>query len=302
MSVVIPHKGNFDDLMNCVLALRAQSYPSSKTTITVAINSEPDSIPAFKTMDNERIVWQPKYFSYAARNLGVQQSKGKIIAFTDSDATPSIDWIEQGVTALESNSADIIAGQINVTTGGFHKSAPALFELMFAFDQEKNVLGGFSTTANLFVKRSAFVVHGLFDETAQTGEDFEWTRAAVDGGARLAYAPLVVVTHPARESWPKLFDKARRTTLPYVGVGASSASGNINLQRRLMFHVKAQPSRSKTEGLTSPQRTIARLVRLVLIAYKAFCLLGLSPAFRRDLERARSAQTTIVLAPKGAGA
>jgi len=281
---VIPHRGDDTTLGYCLEALRQQTYPRDLFEVLVVLNEQDRRSFECELHAGESALWEPRYFSYSARNLGIENARGDVIAFTDSDTIPSPYWIMEGVTALREFPADLVAGQITVTSSKARPSPLALYELMFAFDQEKNVGGGYSTTANLFATRRIFAEYGLFEETASTGEDFEWTRAAVNGGKTLVYAPRALVRHPARESWSDILAKARRTTLPYVGVARPSSNKTERLFERLQFQLSAKPSPSKLAALTPIQKFIARFVRATLFAYKALCLLRIPAEFQRNLE------------------
>ena len=282
VTVVIPHRGNYTGLSACICALRAQTYPTELINVVIALNEPTQRSLDFDLREGQSLVWEPRGFSYNARNTGIKSSTSDVVALTDSDTLPDPKWLKEGVAALSAG-ADIVAGHITVTTTTKKPSLPALYELLFAFDQEKNVAAGFSTTANLFARRPVFIQQGLFDETAITGEDFEWTRSAVEDGMTLTYSPHAIVKHPARETWSALFAKARRTTLPYVGIADSGSSPGNHLQERFRFQLIATPSPSRVSALSKRQRSIARFVRMVLIAYKALCLLRVLPAFRKDL-------------------
>jgi len=52
--------------------------------------------------------------SYAARNKGILNSKGDILAFTDSDCIPKDNWLEKGLSVVvNQDSPGLIGGQIN---------------------------------------------------------------------------------------------------------------------------------------------------------------------------------------------
>jgi len=299
VTVVIPHRGGDTGLWACIRALRAQTYPTGLFNVVIALNEPTRRNLDFDLRESESLVWEPRGFSYNARNTGIKSSTSDVVALTDSDTVPDPEWLTEGVAALSAG-ADIVAGHITVTTTTMKASLPALYELLFAFDQQKNVAGGFSTTANLFARRHVFTQQGLFDETALTGEDFEWTRSAVENGVTLTYSPHASVEHPARETWSALFAKARRTTLPYVGVADSGSSPGNHLRERFRFQLIAPPSPSRVSALSKPQRSIARFVRLVLVAYKALCLLRVVPAFKKDLRATGEKQLTLEPAIQGA--
>jgi len=277
VAVVIPHRGADDYLAQCLDALRNQTYPSHKINITIVLN-EPSARPVgFSLRDNETLLWHPQHFSYAARNAGIMSSNSDIIALTDSDTVPSHDWIARGVEAIMSG-PDIVAGKVELTFAVTPLTPAACYEKLFAFDQEKNVTSGYSATANLFARSSVFTTVGPFDEHAHTGEDFAWTRKAVSSGAHLIYSPEVIVSHPARESMRELFLKAKRTSSLFIGTSIATGQHSSILRDRLRHDLLIGPSQSKKLATTASERLSARVVRVVLLTYKALRVLrGGSP-------------------------
>ena len=300
VSVVIPHRGDDRFLLRCLEALRNQTYPSHLYEVLVVLNEPERSYLEFELQEGEFPLWEPRYFSYNARDRGIEASGGDVIAFTDSDTVPHPDWLSQGTLAMARSGSDLIAGHISVTTSTKRPSPPELYDLLYAFDQEKNVTGGYSATANFFAKRHIFADLGLFEETAITGEDFEWTRSAVEAGSTLIYSADAIVEHPARDTWSALFAKARRTTLPYVDIAEPGSSQGNHLRERVSFQLSATPSPGKASALSQSQRSVARLVRLLLLAYKALCLLRLPPTFQKDLRVMQERQSAAAPELEGA--
>jgi GT2 family glycosyltransferase len=281
VSVVIPHRGSDTALERCIQALRSQNYPQSLVEIVVVLNEPKERGLEFPLSPGVSLLWEPNNFSYAARNRGVRHATSDVIAFTDSDVVPNRDWINQGVSAI-SRGADIVAGHIDLSFTTTPLSPAACYEKLYAFDQQKNTVAGYAATANLFVTRQALERWGLFDETSRSGEDFEWTRRATEAGARLVYSPKAKVTHPARESMAELFAKARRTTALFVGPRYSFGRSQDVLTSRAAHHLFTPPSPSKESAMTYRGRSLALVVRILLVCYKALCLLGLSPTFRKE--------------------
>src|SRR5690606_18092465 len=129
----------------------------------------------------------------------------------DSDCIPDKCWLENGVRNFEKG-IQRVAGKIEVfCKDPERKTMAELHEMMFAFNQQRNVdkLKS-SVTANLFVCKSLFMRAGLFDSTKKSGEDLEWNKRVSAVGVGIVFDEYVIVKHPARESINDLARKARR--------------------------------------------------------------------------------------------
>ena len=290
VSVIIPHKGHDEPLVTCLLALRRQTYPKDSFEVIVVRNEAEDMPPPLELERHEAFLWQPRGFSYAARNLGIQNAKAPLLALTDSDTIPSPEWLEAGVRCLQQYGVDLVAGKIVISSSGGRKSLPEKFEFVYGFDQAKNTKGGVSTTANLFATRAAFEKLGLFDFEALSGEDFSWTKKAVLAGAKLTYCPSSVVAHPPRTTWADLFSKARRTVLPFALNTEKSKKSQVELAKRLRFQVTTKPDHSRLESVGPKFLLEARIARLFLIIYKVLCLFRLISKFRAELRMLKSSR------------
>jgi cellulose synthase/poly-beta-1,6-N-acetylglucosamine synthase-like glycosyltransferase len=271
VSVVIPHSGADGPLEGCILALRKQTYRRDSVEIIVVLNEASQRPLEFRLDPGEVLLWEPHFYSYAARNAGIQKASGAIIALTDSDTIPQPDWLEQGVAAIGASDG-LIAGAIDLTFTRRPLTPSACYEQLFAFDQEKNVSLGRATAANLFARKELLESLGAFSDTAASGEDFRWTSAAVKSGTALRYAPSARVNHPARESMRELLLKAQRVTehfprseTPWETITRAVA------QYRSLYAVP--PSAEKRASCTPRERTTAHVVALVVQLSKAWFFL-----------------------------
>ncbi|MCF8708539.1 glycosyltransferase family 2 protein [Rhizorhapis sp. SPR117] len=210
ISVIIPHYNDLERLDRCLCALEEQSIGRTAYEIIVADNGSPQGEVALSAIigDRARLVIVPEKGAGPARNGGVAQARGDILAFTDCDCLPHPQWLADGVAALDSH--DVVGGKMTVCIShdGPMTGAEA-FETVFAFDNENYVrTKGFTVTANLFCRRADFETIGPF--RTLLSEDKDWCHRAIAKGYSLGYAAMAEVAHPARHDWQELKGKFRR--------------------------------------------------------------------------------------------
>lgn len=272
VSVVIPHRGEDKTLEKCLRALRSQTFSSKQTEVLIVLNEEVERLLDFPLEPGEKLLWQPRFYSYAARNLGILHARGDIIALTDSDTVPAPEWLDEGVASVRGG-VDMVAGHIDLTFTRHPLTPAACYEKLFAFDQEKNVGFGRAATANLLTHKAVFTQLGLFDEKAQSGEDFAWTGRASREGLVLKYSPSTLVFHPARETWKELFEKASRKTEPVTRVATTQEVMKLSFSRMRARYLTA-PSRTRSDGMSLKQLFVAHCVNVVLMVFTTTAVLA----------------------------
>jgi cellulose synthase/poly-beta-1,6-N-acetylglucosamine synthase-like glycosyltransferase len=212
VSVIIPHYNDLANLERCMRLLAAQSLPHSKFEIVVADNNSRCGLEEVERVCGglARVVPAPVQGAGAARNAAVEASRGGVLAFIDSDCRPTPTWLEHGLAALSSD--QIIGGRVDVDIEDpSHPTAVEAFEKVFAFNFKRYIQElGFSGSGNMFVSREIFDRVGGF--RGQVAEDADWGRRALAANYRFRYAPEVVVSHPARRTWPELTQKWRKAS------------------------------------------------------------------------------------------
>lgn len=200
VSVIIPVFNDSERLKICLQALEKQTYLKNLYEIIVVDNCSEESvehiIAEFKQV---KLSSEASPGSYAARNKGIALAKGEVFAFIDSDCIPKPQWIENGVNALKSETADLVGGKVTFTFSP-EKTSSEMYDSITNMQIKKSIESKkVSKTANLFVHNYVFDSIGLFPAYLQSGGDVMWTKRATDANFKLIYSPHAEVLHPARK-------------------------------------------------------------------------------------------------------
>ncbi|MGH8872822.1 MAG: glycosyltransferase [Acidimicrobiia bacterium] len=250
VSVIIPVYNDADRLAQCLVALDEQTYPKDRLEILAVDNgSEDDVTSVVEQFEGVRLLREPRPGSYAARNRGIREAKGEVIAFTDADCVPSPTWIERGVWHLtEDPGIGLLGGRIDVTAADpENPTGVELCDIMTSFQQKRFIEDlHFAATACVFTRMSVLDRVGPFNEELMSGGDREWGVRVHASGLRLHYADDVVIGHPARKSLRQLYTRSKR-----LHAGARDASSTRRFSRG--------SGRKALRNLVPPVRTAWRM-------------------------------------------
>ena len=135
----------------------------------------------------------------AARNTGVRQSSGSLVAFVDDDIWAPPGWsgaLAEG--AVRHGGADAFGGPIRArlegpAPRGCGRERPPITTLdLGAVDRDAEMVWG----ANFAIRREAFERYGPFDEQlASHGDEEEWLMGLRAAGGRIVYLAGTGVDH-----------------------------------------------------------------------------------------------------------
>ena len=138
----------------------------------------------------------------AARNMGVDRSRGDLLAFTDDDCMVPKQWLQTIVQAFSDRTVDLLYGQVFAPdSAGIQGVTPAL---RIPRQQRINRQEGFKVYgmgANFAARRSLFTAIGGFDEVMGAGgplraaEDFDFEYRTYRAGRTILLCPEVQVIH-----------------------------------------------------------------------------------------------------------
>jgi GT2 family glycosyltransferase len=184
----------------------ATDYPASRREIVVVDNASTDATSGIVGRYPVRRVFEERRGRPHARNRGIIESSGEIVAFTDADCTVDSDWLTRLIRGFESEDVWAVAGEIFALPP---RTGPQRFMAGREERWQRVVLSlpeRFAITGNVAFRRETFARVGLFDPNFVTAEDvdFGW-RFFADNGLELRYEPGAAVHHQLRPTARALF-------------------------------------------------------------------------------------------------
>lgn len=223
VSIIVPFLNARDMILGCIESLLAQNYEGNIEIVLVDNNSSNGSLEEVERYLREKNVKSVKLiprFSKkgvaAARNAGIKEIKGEILAFTDADCIAQRDWIKNLVKGYTDKSIAAVAGGIQ---GYSPKNPIEKFSSVFTlksppksgiFTQFNLLCGGFPT-ANFSVRHSVIEKIGLLDESIQfSGDDYDLCARIYKGSYKINYVPEALIYHRHRSTLSDFCKQALR--------------------------------------------------------------------------------------------
>lgn len=208
MSVIVPTIGR-PSLQQCVDSLAAQVCDVPFEVI--AVTSGPDAQVLDCKVPGVRVVREPRPGPAAARNRGVRESSGDVVAFVDDDCVAAPGWLRSALATLaRADEPVVVAG--GITRSGAEAGWVSLFDSVTYLRQESYVRRSHAcVTANVVMPRAVFERVGPFDEAfLEACEDWEWSARAQRQAVPIVFDPTAVVDHPCMSRLRDLKLKAER--------------------------------------------------------------------------------------------
>ncbi len=206
VSVVVPVRNGENTIADCIRSLLALDYPPDRREILLIDNGSTDRTAEIAAMFPVTHLLEGRIGRAYARNRGVAESHGELVAFLDADCIASADWLRQLVSVFEQGpDVDGVAGEILP----YRPTTPA--ERYMARKKPRWQLAAythvrpFAVTANVAYRKEVFRRIGLFDPFFVTSEDVDFSYRFFRAGLGLRYCEQAAVYHQDRVNARELF-------------------------------------------------------------------------------------------------
>lgn len=276
ISVVIPHLNQPEFLARCLGSITAgQRRPDEIFVVDNGSETMPEEV--CRAVDGVVLLRETEPGPGPARNLGVAQANGDILAFIDADCLADPAWLAVAEHEMSDPEIQILGGDVRIAYSDPDRlTMLEAYESIYAYRMDRYIAReGFTGTGNLVVRRTVIEAVGPFAGLG-VAEDRDWGQRATRLGYRIRYAPNLRVYHPARQHFSELRQKWDR----HMAHDFSGVRGSV--WKRVKWVVKT--AAMGVSPLLEIPRILAsdRIVglRSKSLAFSGLCLIRLYRAWR----------------------
>jgi glycosyltransferase involved in cell wall biosynthesis len=227
VSVVIPSYNSGRTIQRCLYAVLHQQTKVKYEVIVV--DSSNDNTPELlKKYPIKLIRRNQQTYPGSARNIGIREAKGKIIACADADCVPSPDWLENICAAHKR--FDVVGGPILNGNPWSYFGWSLYFPEFSQLIRKSTKIVKNIPTCNASYKKSIFSKHGYFPESL-TGEDMLFS-ARLEG---ILYDCSVVVRHINRSGLLANLKRAAQLGAGDADFKAKIGSGKVVVKHPILI-------------------------------------------------------------------
>jgi glycosyltransferase involved in cell wall biosynthesis len=206
VSVIVPVYNAEETIRDCIDSLLQLNYPKENLELIFVNNASTDKTrEVLKQYSNEiRILYEAKRGPAAARNKGLLNAKGEIIAFTDSDCVVDKDWLLNLIKPLRDSRVGVVGGTI--LSKQPYNAIEAFGEYIHDHNKAINEYKPpYAITMNWTSRLCVLKEINLFDESFIRCEDVDLSYRILQSGYLLAFEPQAIVRHRNESTYAGLF-------------------------------------------------------------------------------------------------
>lgn len=204
VSVVIPAYHASEHLPRCVDSVLRQDLREPFEVVVVVSGDEDEDLSYLETLPGDDrlrvLVRRPRLRSAAARHLGIQEARGRLLVVTDADVVASPGWLRALVQACRDRGGCVGGAVANGTPHSVAGTTEYIMEFLDLYPGRPPGIWH-AVTANLAFSRETYERFGPFtnvtDAAEVGGEDTVFTLKAAATG-QLSFCAEALVTHHNR--------------------------------------------------------------------------------------------------------
>jgi len=202
ISVIIPSYNSETTIEKCLDSLQNQSYQDKYEIILVDSSQDRTAKTVSEYFPNVKLIHlDEKTDPGSARNIGIREARGDLIAFIDSDCVAGQDWLERIAVAHQS-SYKVVGGSVSQHSDrdGLAARAGYISEFREFIPQRPKGEVTHIAACNISYKRRTFDEYGLFNREYYPQEDLIYNTNLVTGGEKILFDPEIGVHHHTRST------------------------------------------------------------------------------------------------------
>jgi GT2 family glycosyltransferase len=209
VSVVVCTYNGAATLADCLDGLQNLDYPDYE--VIVVSDGSTDAVPQIASEYDVRLVETENRGLSSARNTGLRAATGEIVAYTDDDARPDVDWLKYLAHTFTTTDYAAVGGPNPVPphARGVEQcvsNAPGGPTHVLLTDRDAEHIPG----CNMAFRKSALESVGGFDPQFRiAGDDVDICWQLLDRGFKLGFNPGAVVWHRRRSTVGSYFRQQR---------------------------------------------------------------------------------------------
>tara|TARA_Y100001970_G_scaffold294197_1_gene448315 strand:+ start:3436 stop:5673 length:2238 start_codon:yes stop_codon:yes gene_type:complete len=189
ISLVIPTKNDFNEFEVTIKKVFEQTLTPNE--IIIVDSSTDDKIHDFVKQIESKIIIKYKRVSFAfpgkARNIGINMTTQKYIAFLDTKTIPEKFWLKDSYQKLKEGNFDICFGNTKFLYNNY-------FQKLLRATSYGSILH--ITTPGTLLKKNIFQNNrNLFIENVKAGEDIEWRQRLLINNYKVTYLKHITVKY-----------------------------------------------------------------------------------------------------------
>ena len=218
VSIVVPVKNGAAKIKDLLDSLMRIDYDREKLEIIVVDGNSTDTTKEIVSKYPVKLVMEEKTGVNVARNTGIKNSSGEIIAFTDHDCVVPENWVKAIVRSFQDPQVGCVGGKILRYTDDFLScyADESLVPVMRIF-KKKTIISRIKSPlyypvgCNFAVRREAIEKVGFFDERFTYGfDELEFAERICGEGYKIVLTPEVMVKHKHRSTLSELLKQTFR--------------------------------------------------------------------------------------------